>query len=186
MGNQFKQLLITALLVLGLAAPASADMMGVYADIPLSHSLNGTQSDGSTIESDGAPSGYMLGLTLPFFMGLGYEAYNTGIKDDLISDIQLETKMYNLFLDIPFPMLNLVVGVGAGKHNITCTGCEGAFNEGNASQTFVNLGWPVVLGLFDVHLGYHMVKGKIAYSADTSQEIDTQGTVTSLGVKFGF
>lgn len=177
--SRFKQLLMALVLSVGLAAPAHADMMGVSLDVPVSHSF--TDKD---LSSDGAPSGFMVGVTLPFFMGLGYEDYKTPIESTG-SSIDLTTKMYNVFLDLPFPMLNLVVGAGVGKTNLDCDICSDFFEEGNASEIYGSLGFPIVFGVFDVHVGYRQVSAKVKDST-TGEDYDASGNVTSLGVKFGF
>ncbi|MDT8446955.1 MAG: hypothetical protein RRB13_08705 [bacterium] len=76
-------------------------------------------------------------------------------------DLTLNTEMYNLYLGLPFPMLNVALGGGVGNRSLVCSTCDGLYTEESASQTFLNLGWPLVLGIFDVPVGYHQVAGKV-------------------------
>ena len=141
--------------------------------MPLSH----TFSD-ADVESDGV-SGTFIQVGVPMLPGLGLDSYKTKIKD---STLELATMIYNLYYQLPIPIINLTLGVGTGSTELQCAACS-VFDKGTASQWYASLGMPII-PLFDLHLSYRSVSSKIK---DTSGgETDVGGNVTGVGIGFNF
>ncbi len=79
--------------------------------MPLSHSF----SDSNVAESDGV-SGYFIQVGVPLLPGLGMDSYETKLKCASCNKEQkISTSMYNLYYQLPIPIVNLTLGLGAGK-----------------------------------------------------------------------
>ena len=147
----------------------------VSVGIPLSYTI----SDDTVAESDGT-SGYLIGVQLPFLLGLGMDSYETKIKGT--DDMKLTTDFYNIFYQLPVPIVNLVLGLGFGNQNIECTGCD--FTKGSATQWYTSIGMPII-PFFDIHLSYRSITSKnVANAADT--KFDLSGNATGVGLAFNF
>lgn len=188
-----KKLLVPLLLVafvLLAGTPARADLVAVSADTVLNYDYNHA-GDVSNIRG----SGYKVGVSLPiFFVGLGYEAYS--VKSTLqqkppLNSIGFESDvtMFDVFADVPFPVLNLTVGAGVGK--ATFAGFDefsGAqvvsADDASMKQFFFTVGYPFA-GIFDVHLGYHSISGK-AEATGGGGSFDLGATMLTLGGRMGF
>ena len=102
-------------------------------------------------------------------------------------ELELETSMYNLYYLLPIPIINLTVGVGAGKTKFLCDGSDCTWQDGgNATQWYTSLGFPI-LPLFDLHLSYRSVSSKIKIKDSAGGgEHDMGGNVMGLGIGFNF
>ena len=156
--------------------------------VPLSHTATGKGVSGEDIETDGV-SGYFIQVGVPILPGIGMDSYKTKLKcDGCTIDIELETSMYNLYYLLPIPIINLTVGVGAGKTKFLCDGSDCTWQDGgNATQWYTSLGFPI-LPLFDLHLSYRSVSSKIETTTGSSKgkEDDVGGNVMGLGIGFNF
>ena len=141
--------------------------------VPLSH----TFSD-ADVESDGV-SGTFIQVGVPMLPGLGLDSYKTKIKD---STIELATMIYNLYYQLPIPIINLTLGVGTGSTELQCAACS-VFDKGTVSQWYASVGMPII-PLFDLHLSYRSVSSKIKDSS--GGESDVGGNVTGVGIGFNF
>ncbi len=156
--------------------------------VPLSHTFTGKYNDGSEVKSDGV-SGTFVQIGVPILPGIGMDNYKTKIKcSGCTGEIHVETTMYNLYYLLPIPIINLTVGVGAGKTNFLCDGSDCTWQDGgNASQWYTSLGFPII-PLFDLHLSYRSVSSKIETTtgSDKGKEDDVGGNVMGLGIAFNF
>ena len=167
--------------------PARADLLSVHADIPLSFSP--TQEGADTPDSI---SGARLGLSLFILpLGIAYESYEVSYSSDT-SDFKDTYQIASVFVNLPAPVINIALGVGAGmvtgkgekKDSTKLTADDSA-----ATSFFATLGYPI-LPLFDVHVGYQVINtNKVDVknsSGGLEYENDPSGTVWTAGIKVGF
>ena len=148
----------------------------VSVGVPLSHTI----SDDTVAESDGT-SGYLIGVQLPFAVGLGMDSYTTKLKGS--NNTKLVTDIYNIFYQLPIPIVNLIVGLGTGNQAIECDGCSG-WKKGSTTQWYTSVGMPII-PFFDIHLSYRSVTSKNVTDA-SDNKYDLSGTVTGVGIAFNF
>ena len=178
-----KKIILTAFTAASLllfSSPAYA-LFTLSAGVPFSHSFNDT----NVAESDGT-SGVFLAAKLPIMVGVGIEMYDTKLKD---STTKLRTAMYDIFYQLPIPIVNLTLGLGLGSTELKCESCS-IYDKGTATQWYTSVGIPF-LPFFDVHLSLRRVSSKIktnAASGGTAKgtEYDVGGTVAGIGIAFGF
>lgn len=173
---------------------ARADVFSITADVPVQLSL---KLDGDSV--DNSVSGFKVGVSLPFLVGFGYESYKAALDK---KDLGLGTKgdlnfqLIDIFFNLPVPVVNIALGVGAGTATFDPDkfdlggGDSVTLNAANVTQYFVSLGIPIAV-LFDVHVGYHVLSGsfdiKTTSSGGTSKDSsDLKATMISLGAKVGF
>ena len=158
--------------------------------VPVDASIKG---DDGTAEADGA-SGYFLGVQLPFGLGLGMDSHKTKFKD---STVKVATSMYNLYYQLPVPVVSLILGLGTGNSKLDCAdvyqgsypgnvvSCDAAYDKGAATQWYTSIGFPII-PFFDIHLSYRSITSKnVKYKASGNKE-DVSGTVTGIGLAFNF
>jgi len=152
--------------------------------VPIGASIKG--DDGSEV-ADGA-SGYFLGVQLPFGLGLGMDSHKTKFKDD--STLKVATSMYNLYYQLPVPVVSLILGLGTGNSNFDCAdvgngkSCADWYEKGAATQWYTSIGMPI-LPLFDIHLSYRSITSKNIKAPDGTK-YDVSGTITGIGLAFNF
>ena len=129
-----------------------------------------------------APSGFLIGVQLPFAMGLGIDSYKTKLKE---TEIKLGTDMYNIFYQLPIPVINLIIGLGFGNQALECTTCADDFDKGSATQWYTSIGMPLI-PLFDIHLSYRSITAKNIKIKGTELKDDNSGSVTGIGLAFNF
>jgi len=153
--------------------------------VPVGSTITGEVPAGWTqFESEGV-SGYFLGVQLPFAVGLGLDSYKTNLKvDPGESELKLATSMYNLFYQLPVPVVSLILGLGTGNSNYDCPGCAEIFDKGAATQWYTSIGFPII-PFFDIHLSYRSITSKNIKDPDGSK-YDVSGTVTGIGLAFNF
>ena len=163
-------------------------LINISFGVPLSHTFTGKDTSGNDLESDGV-SGTFVQIGVPILPGIGMDNYKTKIKcSGCTGEIHVETTMYNLYYLLPIPIINLTVGVGAGKTNFLCDGSDCTWQDGgNASQWYTSLGFPII-PLFDLHLSYRSVSSKIETTtgSDKGKDDDVGGNVMGLGIAFNF
>ena len=151
--------------------------------VPVDASIKG---DDGTAEADGA-SGYFLGVQLPFGLGLGMDSHITKFKD---STVKVATSMYNLYYQLPVPVVSLILGLGTGNSNYDCPDggygtCAEQYDKGAATQWYTSIGFPII-PFFDIHLSYRSITSKnVKYKASGNKE-DVSGTITGIGLAFNF
>lgn len=172
-----KLLFMLALLACWASTPAKAEFFSVGLDVPISHSF--TNSD---IESDGV-SGFGLQIKFPLMVGVGLEQYDTKIKDS--SGSTLATNLYDIFFQLPIPVINITFGGGLGTTDFKCSACGAdPFKQANTSTAFLQVGW-AILPFFDLHVGMHNTYAKLE-PVGGGEKVDVGGKVTSVGLSFGF
>ena len=137
------------------------------------------ENDAGT-EADGA-SGYFLGVQLPFGLGLGMDSHKTKIKD---TTYKVAHTMYNLYYQLPVPVVSLILGLGTGNSNYDCPGCA-VFDKGAATQWYTSIGFPII-PLFDIHLSYRSITSKNIKPKGGTTKQDVSGTITGIGIAFNF
>ena len=151
--------------------------------VPVAASIPG---DDGTAETDGT-SGYFLGVQLPFGLGLGMDSHITKFKD---STVKVATSMYNLYYQLPVPVVSLILGLGTGNSNYDCPDggygtCAEQYDKGAATQWYASIGFPII-PFFDIHLSYRSITSKnVKYKASGNKE-DVSGTITGIGLAFNF
>ena len=147
--------------------------------IPMGHTITD-----DTIHTPGydTPSGYFLGVQLPFAVGLGMDSYKTKLKE---TEIKLGTDMYNIFYQLPIPVINLIIGLGTGNQALECTTCADTYDKGSATQLYTSIGFPI-MPLFDIHLSYRSITSKNVTRKSNDYKFDFSGSVTGVGIAFNF
>ena len=165
------------LLLVSFAAGASAQ--SVSADIPIVYMF-----DEQTLD-DEKVSGIKLAVSLPFLLGFGLESYKvTGKFTTVPADFDYQVTFFDVFVDIPFPVANLVLGGGVGKGEFDLVPATGGFDDATLAQLFVSLGIPFA-AIFDVHVGYHLIRGESDVQGATSP-LDLDADMATIGLKVGF
>ena len=167
---------VTSLLLYSTQAFA---LLSVSVGMPMGHTITD-----KTIHLAGydAPSGYLIGVQLPFAVGLGMDSYKTKLKE---SEAKLGTDMYNIFYQLPIPVINLIIGLGTGNQALECDGCADVFDKGSATQWYTSIGFPI-LPLFDIHLSYRSITSKNINIKESDTKLDFSGSVTGVGLAFNF
>jgi len=151
--------------------------------VPIGASI---KNDAGTEVADGA-SGYFLGVQLPFGLGLGMDSHKTKFKDS--STLKVATSMYNLYYQLPVPVVSLILGLGTGDSNYDCPDsgggtCAEIFDKGAATQWYTSIGFPII-PFFDIHLSYRSITSKNIKDPDGTK-YDVSGTITGIGLAFNF
>ena len=151
--------------------------------VPVAASIPG---DDGTAETDGT-SGYFLGVQLPFGLGLGMDSHITKFKD---STVKVATSMYNLYYQLPVPVVSLILGLGTGNSNYDCPDngrgtCAEQYDKGAATQWYTSIGFPII-PFFDIHLSYRSITSKNIKLKASGNKEDVSGTITGIGLAFNF
>ena len=152
--------------------------------MPMGHTVTGKKANGADTHEAGydAPSGFLIGVQLPFAMGLGIDSYKTKLKK---TEVKLATDMYNIFYQLPIPVINLIFGLGFGNQALECTTCADDFDKGSATQWYTSIGMPLI-PLFDIHLSYRSITSKNINIKASDTKLDFSGSVTGVGIAFNF
>ena len=150
--------------------------------MPMGHTVTGKTNGADTHEAGyDAPSGFLIGVQLPFAMGLGIDSYKTKLKE---TEVKLATDMYNIFYQLPIPVINLILGLGVGSQDIEGTGAE-FFEGGSANQWYTSIGFPI-MALFDIHLSYRSITSNEMKIKSSGTKIKNSSTVMGADFSFGF
>ena len=157
-------------------------LLSVSVGVPLAYS----STEGG---SNSNMEGYFLGVQLPFALGLGMDSHK--VKGDKPQELVVDTNMYNLFYQLPIPVINLILGVGTGSQELICddvgngTSCSDSFDKGSATQFYTSLGFPI-MPLFDLHISYRMITSKNMKNKASEEKLDYSDSVTGIGFAFNF
>ena len=157
--------------------------LSISLGMPMGHTVTG-KTNGVATHEDGydAPSGFLIGVQLPFAMGLGIDSYKTKLKE---TEVKLATDMYNIFYQLPIPVINLIIGLGFGNQALECTTCADEYGKGSATQWYTSIGMPLI-PLFDIHLSYRSITSKNIKEKFDGEKTDNSGSVTGIGLAFNF
>jgi len=171
-------------------------LLSVSVGMPLSQTISGNTGGNADYNNPygnkpDKTSGYFLGVSFLSF-GLGIDSYTTKFKTGsgqgewgAVYDAGLKTNMTNLFFHLPVPIVNLIIGIGAGTQKYDCTICDDYYDKGTATQWYTSIGMPII-PFFDIHLSYRSITSKkIKYKSDGVLD-DNSGSVTGLGLAFNF
>ena len=147
--------------------------------MPMDHTIS---DDTIHLAGYDTPSGYFLGVQLPFAVGLGMDSYKTKLKE---TETKLGTDMYNIFYQLPIPVINLIIGLGTGNQALECTTCADTFDKGSATQWYTSIGFPI-MPLFDIHLSYRSITSKNIKFKSSDTKLDFSGSVTGVGIALNF
>ena len=136
--------------------------------MPMDHTIT---DDTIHLAGYDTPSGYFLGVQLPFAVGLGMDSYKTKLKE---TEIKLGTDMYNIFYQLPIPVINLIFRLGFGNQALECTTCADTFDKGSATQWYTSIGFPI-MPLFDIHLSYRSITSKNVTRKSNDYKFDFSG-----------
>jgi len=133
-----------------------------------------------TCETDSL-SGYFLGVQLPFALGLGIDNIKHKSKGDTLTGV---LDIYNIFYQLPIPVINLIFGLGVGSISVEGDGSED-WGKGSASQWYTSIGLPI-LPLFDFHISYRSITTKDLELPDGRKTDSSKSTVMGAGFAFNF
>jgi hypothetical protein len=134
-------------------------------------------------------SGYIIGVNLPFVVGLAYESYAADLDKKKTGGVSTKYDVHfaDLVFNLPIPVINLAIGAGIGSAHFDPDDFAGAgtkAKDASLTQYLVSVGIPIA-HFFDVHLGYRTFSGKHDGSGGLSS-FDTKGQLLTLGGKVGF
>ena len=166
--------------------------------IPMSQTITGKQAGKSYGNAPDKTSGYFLGVSF-LSIGLGMDSYTTKFKTGpgncngcwgVGGDAGLKTNMTNIFLQLPVPVVNLIIGTGKGTTEYDCKysfgDCSKFYEKGSATQWYTSIGMPII-PFFDIHLSYRSITAKnIEHKLEARKKEDNSGSVTGVGIAFNF
>ena len=152
-------------------------LLSVSVGMPMGHTITD-----KTIHLAGydAPSGFLIGVQLPFAMGLGIDSYKTKLKE---TEVKLGTDMYNIFYQLPIPVINLIFGLGVGSGSVEGDGSED-YEDSTNNQWYTSIGIPLI-PLFDIHVSYRSITSKDGKYKGEKMDSSTS-TVMGAGIAFNF
>ncbi len=184
-----------------LTNPVKAQFIGLNVDLAIAYSA-----------APGSVSGGSVGVThpVPFFPNLGVsrisfqeklsETSTTSSSDSLslVTDTKIET--VNFFYNIPFPVVSIAIGIGAGVMTTNTLVNETSGNTSNSddsnfttpvSEGFLHIGLPF-WSIIEFHIGYHLMSvskldlTKESVISVTDYSLDKRnytGGMTTIGVQ---
>jgi len=165
--------------------------------IPMSQTITGKQAGKSYGNAPDKTSGYFLGVSF-LSIGLGMDSYTTKFKTGpgncngcwgVGGDAGLKTNMTNIFLQLPVPVVNLIIGLGKGTTEYDCKysfgDCSAFYDKGSATQWYTSIGMPII-PFFDIHLSYRSITAKNIKNKDDGRKHDNNGSVTGVGIALNF
>jgi hypothetical protein len=151
--------------------------------VPIGATFTGpADADGDKNETDGI-SGYFLGVQLPFGLGLGMDSHKTTIKG-FDTTTKVATSMYNLYYQLPIPVVSLILGLGTGDSNFDGENAK-YYDKGAATQWYTSIGFPII-PFFDIHLSYRSITSKNVKEKGGTDNPDLSSTITGIGLAFNF
>ena len=171
-------------------------LVSVSVGMPLSQTISGNTGGNADYNNSygnkpDKTSGYFLGVSFLSF-GLGIDSYTTKFKTGsckgcwgTATDAGLKTNMTNLFFHLPVPIVNLIIGLGAGTQEYDCTVCDNFYDKGTATQWYTSIGMPII-PFFDIHLSYRSITSKILKYKSDGVKDENSASVTGIGLAFNF
>ncbi|MBI3991719.1 MAG: hypothetical protein HY342_00485 [Candidatus Lambdaproteobacteria bacterium] len=168
-------------IVLWAATPAHA--WSISADVPYASSVTfkGTNS-GDLNFAASSLGGNIVSIGTPWWVGVTLENYATHLRDvpaDMGQkiDLELTTTMNSVFLDLPTPLISVVLGYGQGTIEEKRLDAKW-----NAKQYFARLGLNISAS-FEVHAGLN--RGLATYDQEGGTP-DFEFETMTAGLKFNF
>ena len=197
----FRKLCLSGSFLVGLislSSTANAQFIGINVDYGIDYSA-----------APGKVNGFSVGIShpAPFIPNIGYSSVSFSEEEDktvgnyklsLVTTTTITT--YNLFYNVPFPLVTITVGFGGGSQNLG-TGVETITTidqvesnlETSVSEAFFHIGlsfWNTI----EFHLGYHFMSFS---SIDITKSDKFQGKyptvkksysggMTTIGVQVAF
>ena len=192
--------------MIGLSSSANAQFIGINADYAIDYSA-----------APGKVSGFSIGIAhpAPFIPNIGYSSVSFEDKETITDSsknpeqtVSLATTTtittYNLFYNVPFPVVTITVGIGHGADNLN-TGVEtittikendvdkdNSESKDSVSEAFFHIGLPF-WNTVEFHLGYHLMsfssiditKG-VTLAGDYTTKKNYSGGMTTIGVQVAF
>ncbi|MEE8555898.1 MAG: hypothetical protein V3T00_08545 [bacterium] len=169
------------------ASTASAVMLSL--DIPVAYEF---EDGGSADEITGFKAGVALPLSPAFLVGVAYQGYE--VKDeDGTADLTADFEIIDIFIELPFPIVNIGLGAGQGTVNVEAISLDPLFpfspvdEELDVTEVFVTLGLPI--GVWDLHVGWHQVDVEefdVTIPGSGTFPADISGTMWSVGASIFF
>ena len=195
--------------LISLSSTANAQFIGINADVAIDYSA-----------APGSVSGYSVGIAhpAPFIPNFGYSSISFSEEEDkTVGDYKLSLvttttiTTYNLFYNVPFPVVTITVGFGGGSDNLK-TGVKtkttivetygGTSNEltpddleNSVTEVFFHIGLPF-WNTVEFHLGYHLMafssiditsnKTGGAFEGTYNTKKNYRGGMTTIGVQVAF
>ena len=194
--------------MISLSCSANAQFIGINVDYGIDYSA-----------APGKVDGYSVGIVhpAPFIPNFGYSSISFSEEEDkTVGDYKLSLvttttiTTYNLFYNVPFPVVTITVGFGGGSQNLG-TGVEtittivetevnGETIKDNSdskislNEVFFHIGLPF-WNTVEFHLGYHLMSFE---SIDITKSVNSQGKnyptvkksysggMTTIGVQVAF
>ena len=196
--------------MISLSSSADAQFIGINVDYGIDYSA-----------APGSVNGYSVGIShpAPFIPNIGYSSVSFSEEEDktvgnyklsLVTTTTITT--YNLFYNVPFPVVTITVGFGGGSDNLktgvkTKTTIVETYRGGtpkdqdtsdletSVSEAFFHIGLPF-WNTVEFHLGYHLmsftsidITSKKSVDFDGTYTIDEKsysGGMTTIGVQVAF
>ena len=205
----FRKLCLSSCFFVGmisLSSSANAQFIGINADYAIDYSA-----------APGKVSGFSIGIAhpAPFIPNIGYSSVSFEDKETITDSsknpeqtVSLATTTtittYNLFYNVPFPVVTITVGIGHGADNLN-TGVEtittikendvdkdNSESKDSVSEAFFHIGLPF-WNTVEFHLGYHLMsfssiditKG-VTLAGDYTTKKNYSGGMTTIGVQVAF
>jgi len=199
----FRKLCLSGSFLVGLislSSSANAQFIGINVDYAIDYSA-----------APGKVSGYSVGIAhpAPFIPNFGYSSISFSEEEDkTVGDYKLSLvttttiTTYNLFYNVPFPVVTITVGFGYGADNLN-TGVETITTidqvtsnlETSVTEAFFHIGLPF-WNTIEFHLGYHLMSFTSIDIASNKSGDPFQGTyntkknysggMTTIGVQVAF
>ena len=209
--NNFRKLCLSGCFfvgMIGLSSSANAQFIGINVDYAIDYSA-----------APGKVSGYSVGIAhpAPFIPNFGYSSISFSEEEDktvgnyklsLVTTTTITT--YNLFYNVPFPVVSLAVGFGFGSDNLytgveTTTTIVETTSEGtkrdseksnfktDVTEGFIRIGLPF-WSIIEFHIGYHVMsftsiditKSATFLGTYSIDKKSYSGGMTTIGVQFAF
>ena len=194
--------------MISLSSTANAQFIGINVDYGIDYSA-----------APGKVDGFSVGIShpAPFIPNIGYSSVSFSEEEDktvgnyklsLVTTTTITT--YNLFYNVPFPLVTITVGFGGGSQNLG-TGVEtittivetedngetindNSDSKISLSEVFFHIGLPF-WNTVEFHLGYHFMAFN---SIDITKGVSSQGKnyptvkksykggMTTIGVQVAF
>ena len=206
----FRKLCLSGSFLVGLislSSTANAQFIGINADYAIDYSA-----------APGKVSGYSVGIAhpAPFIPNFGYSSISFSEEEDktvgnyklsLVTTTTITT--YNLFYNVPFPVVTITVGFGGGSQNLgtgvetittivetdnnSATILDNIDEKDSLIEAFFHIGIPF-WNTIEFHLGYHymslssidITSKKIEGTYTNDNKRNYTGGMTTIGVQVAF